>query len=168
MEISHSRAATDVRHRINVPNSIPRSIKFVGIGEGGAQMAANVAEQHLRNVEVIAPIINRSESDAASPGKSSSVLQAITAEENEITKAFQGANMVFLVAISNDDISLAPVISGIARSTGVLVTGIMIQKEISNGETAKSGLEILRAASDMLVITSDESYVIEMLGALGA
>lgn len=106
-------------------------------------MAAKVAEHRLRNVEIIASAVSRAE-------------------------ALQGANMVFLVATSGDDISVAPVISGIARSIGVLVTGIMIQKEIPDGAAAKSRLKILRAAADMLVITSDESYLIEMLDALGA
>jgi cell division GTPase FtsZ len=173
--ISNSRAATDVRHRINAPNSAPRSIKLVGIGEGGTKMAARVAQQRLRNVEVVTlaggalpSVASRSDSPETSSGLSSSgVLQAIAAENNDIAKALQGANMVFLIASSGDDVSFAPVIRGIVRRMGVLVTGIMIQKGAAHGAAAEPGLDILRAASDMLVISSDESYVTEMLGALG-
>ncbi len=163
MEISQSRAATDVRHRVTAPNSIPRSIKLVGVGEGGTRTAARVAEQRLRNVEVITLGANRPDVGTSSSG----VLQAIAAEGNGIAKALEGANMVLLAATSGDDVSFAPVISGIAHRMGVLVTGIIIQKDALHGQT-EPGLDVLRAAADMLVISSDESYVVEMLTALGA
>jgi cell division GTPase FtsZ len=148
---------------------MPRSIKLVGIGEGGEKIAAKVAECNLSNVDVVPPTVSRHDAAESSGSASTGMLQAIATEGNELAKLLQGANMVFLVANYDDDISFAPVISGIAHRMGVLVTGIMVQDQTQNKEeTAKQGLETLRAASDMLVITSDESYVIEMLGSLGA
>ena len=138
MQISKSRAATDIRHRINAPNSTPRSIKLVGIGAGGARLADKVAQQRVRNVDVVASIGNLPASSGTAPGASSSgILQAIAAQSNGIARMLQGANMVFLTTSVGDDVSFAPVISGIARRMGVLVTGSIIRYVITHGAASE-------------------------------
>lgn len=75
------------------------------------------------------------------------------------------ADMIFIVACAGDDLGMAPIVKQIARKSGVLVTGIFIQH--SHESAAQDSLAILRPASDMLVIASDESYVSDMLIELG-
>lgn len=165
MLISESRAASNVRHRIQAPNSEPRSIKIIGLGAGGAEIVQRVSERGFRCVEAISLAPAATVAHAAS---SAQVLDAIATGGNGLARALEGANMIFVLAKAGDDISFARVIRGIARGMGVLVTGIMLHSQSGGPTETEPDLDVLRSASDMLVISSDESYVLEMLGALGA
>ncbi len=50
-----------------------------------------------------------------------------------------------------------------ARAANVMITGILVQSGATQVE-----LPVLRAASDMLIVATDASYVSDMLEQLGA
>ncbi len=50
-----------------------------------------------------------------------------------------------------------------ARAANVMITGILVQSGAAQAE-----LPVLRAASDMLIVATDASYVSDMLEQLGA
>lgn len=133
--VSNARAATDTRHRIGLPNSQPRRIKLVGLGEGGRAIAAALDLSLLREVEL-----------AGSDGA-----------------ALAGAEMIVTVACAGDDLAGAAAILQQARAANIMVTGILIDQ----GDT-HAQLPLLRAASDILIIASDASYLSDMLAQLGA
>jgi pyrimidine operon attenuation protein/uracil phosphoribosyltransferase len=137
--ISSARASTDTRHRIAERNSLPRRIRLIGLGTGGAALAAALDTGRLRDVQVlpVGPAI-----DAGS---------------------LAGAEMIFLVACPGDDVSAASAIRRVAREANVMVTAILVDQ--GGGD---AGLPLLRAASDMLIVASDASYVPDMLDQLGA
>jgi cell division GTPase FtsZ len=141
-------AASDTHHRIDSPNSRQRCIKVVGIGQGGARVARAIEAMGLRDVNVVVPQHN----DAAV------VVGAL--------QSLAGADMLFVVACAGDDLGLAPLVKQAVRRTGILVTGVLIQQKSEPAATAD--LAVLRAASDLLVIASDENYVTDMLVELGA
>lgn len=163
--MSESRAACDTRHRVSYPNSRPRAIKLIGLGEGGGRIAESIAARGLRHVEAIAA--GGSRGSAVSAG-STDRLQAIAAEGSEIGRAIREADMVFVVAQDGDNVALAPAIGQMAHGKGVLVTGMLIQERDAGSHVPDSTLNALRSASDMLVMVTDTEYVAEMLGALGA
>jgi cell division GTPase FtsZ len=144
--ISNSRAASDTRHRIQDPNSHRRAIKVVGLGAGGARVAASVGVLGFNDVQIVIPGDGATAADALQP--------------------LNDADMIFVVACAGDNLELAPLIKQIGRQHGVLITGILIQQAAV--PPAQTGLEVLRAASDMLVIATDDSYVADMLTELGA
>lgn len=137
--ISSARACTDIRHRIAAPNSQPRNIKVVGLGQGGATLAAALDLERLSTVDVLPA------HGAIDPAR------------------FAGAEMIFMIACAGDDLAAAPAIKSVAREAGVLVTAILIDR----GDT-HAGLPVLRATSEMLVVARDASYVPDMLTQLGA
>jgi hypothetical protein len=71
--------------------------------------------------------------------------------------------MIFMVACAGDDLAAAPRIQQLARAAGVMVTGILLEQGDTHAELPK-----LRAASDILIIARDASYVEDMLAQLGA
>ena len=157
MAVSESRAAGDTRHRVSYPNSRPRAIKLVGLGEGGRRIAEAIAGRGLAHVEAI-----------AAPAGSTDMQQATIDEDSAIGRAIRGADMVFLVAQDGDNVTFAPAIGQMAHGRGVLVTGMLIQARDAGSHVPDSTLSRLRSASDMLVMVTDADYVVEMLGALGA
>ena len=154
--ISNARAATDTRHRIAIPNSKPRHIKLVGLGTGGARVAAHIASLGLSSVQTITPPLGGA------------------AAHNATLAELAGAEMIFMVACSGDETAWAPVIKQLVRrpadingiSTNVMITGILVQSTNVTGSEIE--LPVLRAASDMLIVTSDDTYVADMLMMLGA
>lgn len=160
--ISESRAAAaDTRYRIPYPNSRPRAIKMIGLGEGGSRIAQTIAEAGMHHVQAIA-------AGGARAVSSDTMLQAMADENSEIGRAIRGADMVFIVARDGDNVALAPAIGQMAHEKGVLVTGILIHEDDAGATVPDSTLNALRNASDMLVMVSDAEYVEEMLSALGA
>lgn len=149
METSTEAAvASEVRHRIKLPNSRRRLIKLVGVGAGGARIARVAGALALQEVCVA----------AADPGNAAAMVALL--------ESFAEVDMVVVVACAGDDLGAAQMIRPAARIAGVMVTGIFIQQ--GHAPTAKQSLAILRPSCDMLVIASDPDYVADMLVELGA
>ena len=145
---SDAAVASEVRHRIRLPNSRYRAIRLVGVGSGGAEVARATGALALHEVSVA----------LADPGQAGAMVALL--------ESFSKVDMVVLVACAGDDLSAAPMIRQGARLAGVMVTGIFIQKALA--PSAQADLAILRPACDMLVIASDPAYVKDMLVELGA
>ncbi|MES2756790.1 MAG: hypothetical protein V4693_05390 [Pseudomonadota bacterium] len=74
-----------------------------------------------------------------------------------------GAEMIVTIACAGDDLAAAPAILQLARAANVMVTGILLDQGDTRAELPK-----LRAASDILIVARDASYVSDMLAQLGA
>jgi cell division GTPase FtsZ len=154
LPMSESRVAADTRHRVSYPNSRPRAIKVFGLGQGGSEIARRLGDAGFGHVEAL-PTLGEG---GAGPAL----------DRNALQRVVETADMVFVVARDGDDIGLASVLSPIAHARNILVTGILIQALEARTPSPDATLNALRSASDMLVIVSDEAYVGERLGALGA
>ena len=153
------RPAFGLPGRIQAPNSKPRSIALVGLGEGGAAIARNLSRDIHPNLEVHVLAKSASGGDAVA---------AIKAGGGDLHRDLMAADMIFIVARRGDDAGLAPVVSRIAHSRNHPVTALYIvpaAAPLSEGEDET--LKTLRSGVEMLVIVSDESYVPAMIGALG-
>ena len=145
--------------RIQTPNSRPRSIALVGLGNGGAAIARNVAAQGLAHLDVHVLAKSASGGDAVA---------AIKAGGGDLQRDLTAADMIFIVACRGDDVGLAPVVSGIAHSRNHPVTALyVVPPEANAGAGEDETLKTLRADVEMLVVVSDESYVTAMIAELG-
>ena len=144
--------------RIQSPNSRPRSIALVGLGEGGAAVARGLSRDGLPNLEVHVLAKSAAGGDA---------IAAIKAGGGDLQRDLQRADMIFLVARRGDDVSLAPVVSSIAHGRNHSVTALYLVAPDQMGPEDET-LRTLRSAVEMLVIVSDESYVGAMVSALGS
>ena len=146
--------------RIQAPNSKPRSIAVVGLGEGGAAIARELAKSPVPNVEVHVLAKSAGGGDAVA---------AIKAGGGDLHRDLMGADMIFIVTRQGDDASLAPVVGRIAHSRNHPVTALYIVSPNAPASDAEDEtLKTLRTATEMLVVVSDESYLPAMISALGA
>jgi hypothetical protein len=143
--------------RIQAPNSQPRSLALVGIGTGGAAVARRLAEEPRPNLDVHV----LAKSAGADP------VASIKAGGGDLQRDLTHADMIFLVASPGDDVSLAPVVASIAHSRRHPVTALYVVPPEGLRESGDETLRTLRAAVEMLVVVSDESYVPAMIEALG-
>jgi len=156
---AESRAGSDTRHRVPYPNARPRRVALVGLGVRGRGFAADVAAAGLSHVHVL----HVPGSASASDGDPRSVLRSIAGGADDFARSLEDADMVFAVVGAGDDASYAVTLARLAHHRNMLVTGVIID----DATTPQRGLEAMRRACDMLVITSDADYLVGMLGALG-
>jgi cell division GTPase FtsZ len=152
-----SRPAFGLPGRIQAPNSKPRAIALVGLGDGGAAIARRIAAEGHANLEV--HVLAKSAAAGA--------LAAIQAGGGDLQRDLGNADMIFIVACRGDDVGLAPVVSGIAHGRNHPVTALYVVAEGEVGAANDESLRTLRASVEMLVVVSDESYVPAMISALG-
>lgn len=146
--------------RIQSPNSSPRTLALVGLGEGGAAVAREVARERGEHLDVHVLAKSAGGGDA---------LAAIQAGGGDLHRDLVRADMIFLVACRGDDASLAPVVSRIAHSRNHPVTALYIVPPGEAGAIAEDEtLRTLRSGVEMLVVVSDASYVPAMIHALAA
>lgn len=162
MAISESRAAAaSTQFRVQYPNSRPRRIRIIGLGEGGGRIAQEIGRRGLREVEIIAT------GDYAKH-HAEAVVKGFTDDARDLHRQLAEADIIFMVAVSGDQVEFARVVSRVAHELGKLVTGVLIEPRSTASVKDAATLDTLRAGADMLVIGSDESYLEEMLSALGA
>jgi len=144
--------------RIQSPNSKPRTIALVGLGDGGADIARRVSAQDHANLQVHV---------LANAGAGS--ISAIQAGGGDLQRDLQNADMIFIVCGRGDDVGLAPVVSSIAHARNHSVTALyIVPLEQAAGADEDETLRTLRKSVEMLVVVSDESYVPAMIAALGS
>ena len=154
--VAAGKPAFGLPGRIQAPNSLPRSIAIVGLGDGGAGIARGINREGLGQLDVHVLAKSASGGDA---------IAAIKAGGGDLHRDLMSADMIFIVACRGDDVSLAPVVSGIAHGRNHSVTALYIIAPDQVGADDET-LRTLRSAAEMLVVVSDESYVGAMVSAL--
>ncbi len=158
--VAPGRPAFGLPGRIQSPNARPRSIAVVGLGEGGAEIARKLATERQPNVEVHVLAKSAAGGDA---------IAAIKAGGGDLHRDLMAADMIFIVARTGDEATLAPVVGGIAHGRNHPVTALYIvpaDEPLTDAEDET--LRALRTAADMLVVVTDDSYVSAMIAALAA
>jgi hypothetical protein len=158
---STAYAAIDTRHRIKDPNSQPRQIRIIGLGVKGGSDVVQLDVARFPHVKVTG--VSGHWDGAVDAAE---LLASITtANGMTVVDWLKDADQIFMVAGDGDDVSLAPAIKQLARRANVSITGIL--RLAPSGGDVKT-LEILRGATDMLIVTSFDDYVVGMLEELGA
>ena len=156
--VTTKRPAFGMPGRIQAPNSRPRSIALVGLGDGGSAIARSIAAEDHPNLQVHVLAKSAAGGDA---------LAAIQAGGGDLQRDLMGADMIFIVACRGDDVGLAPVVSRIAHSRRHTVTALYLVPLDGTGPEEDATLKTLRSGVEMLVVVSDPSYVPAMITALG-
>lgn len=147
--------------RIQAPNSSPRSIALVGLGTGGAAVAEHVRDEDLADVQLrIFPTPRPPEPDA---------IASIKSNGDDLYRALNEADIIFVVARPGDDVRLVPVVARMAHDRNAQVSALYLVPPGHDAETHEDRtLRTLRTGVHMLVIASDDSYVAAMIAALGS
>ena len=135
----------DVGQRIgHYRNSIPRSIKVLGLGRGGGRAVRGVAELGFPNVDVAFDEVPEGWAEAG--------------DERPEARA----NMVVVVCDEGDE----PLFRPEHATPGVLVTLVVLRSDADvAGARERSAVEA-RSFSDLFVTTSDADYVPDLIANL--
>lgn len=147
--------------RIQAPNSRPRSIALVGLGQGGAAVAERLRDAGLEEINLrIFPTPRPPEPDA---------IASIKSNGDDLHRALNEADIIFVVARPGDDVRLVPVVSRMATDRHAQVSALYLVPPGHDAQTHDDAtLKTLRTGVHMLVVASDDSYVAAMIAALGS
>lgn len=148
--------------RIQEPNSRPRSIALVGLGEGGAKVAERIRDEDLlQGIALrIFPTPRPPEPDA---------IASIKSNGDDLHRALHEADIIFVVARPGDDVRLVPVVARMASDRHAQVSALYLVPEGHDARTHDDAtLQLLRSGAHMLVVASDDTYVAAMIAALGS
>lgn len=149
-------------------------IKVIGIGGGGSNAINRMIEANLQGVEFIAvntdcQALYRSKAEkkiqvggkltkGLGAGADPEVgMKAVLENEDEIIKALQGADMVFVTAGMGGGTGTggAPIIARLAKQGGALTVGVVTRPFLFEGKKrntqAEIGIQALRAEVDSLI-----------------
>ena len=161
------------------PNSYLAVIKVVGVGGGGSNAVNRMINEGLKGVEFIAVNTDAQALTMAEADQKIHIGGEITkglgagadpeiglkaAEENrdEIQKALQGADMVFITAGKGGGTGTgaAPIIAEIAQEVGALTIGVVTKPFAFEGRKrnaqADDGIEALKEKVDSLIIIPND------------
>ncbi len=161
------------------PNSYLAVIKVVGVGGGGSNAVNRMINEGLKGVEFIAVNTDAQALTMAEADQKIHIGGEITkglgagadpeiglkaAEENrdEIQKALQGADMVFITAGKGGGTGTgaAPIIAEIAKEVGALTIGVVTKPFAFEGRKrnaqADDGIEALKEKVDSLIIIPND------------
>lgn len=155
------------------------NIKVIGVGGGGNNAVNRMVTSGLQGVDFIAintdkQALNRSEASSkiqigakltkgqGAGSKPETGRKAAEESREEIAKALEGADMVFITAGMGGGTGTggAPIVAKIAREMGILTVGVVTRPFGFEGrkrmEQANTGIETLKENVDSLVVIPNE------------
>lgn len=145
MEILSSLANANPAHRIQRPNSVPRSIAIFGLGAEGAQLAQNAIASGVAVTSLSLDAIAQGTRPADLSELNSIVIVGRPDEETggTATQIYQWAGKI-----------------------GVLVTAVVVSRD-QTGLAVGANVQTMRTNADLITMTTDEDYLPTMLQWIG-
>lgn len=154
-------------------------IKVLGVGGGGGNAVQHMIERNVQGVEFIcantdAQALSRSDAQThiqlgqnglGAGSKPDQGREAAVHAENEIRKAIEGSNMLFITAGmgGGTGTGAAPVIARIAKEMGILTVGVVTKPFEWEGprrmKNADAGLHELENNVDSLIVVLNEKLL---------
>lgn len=154
-------------------------IKVLGVGGGGGNAVQHMIERSVQGVEFIcantdAQALSRSDAEThiqlgtnglGAGSKPDQGREAAVHAENEIRKAIEGSNMLFITAGmgGGTGTGAAPVIARIAKEMGILTVGVVTKPFDWEGprrmKNADAGLHELENNVDSLIVVLNEKLL---------
>ena len=159
-------SAEQARFRINRPNSRPRATLVIALDARGAAALAGLKGRSWNG----AKFLRYSEARRASQHLPSLRIDATMQDEAgnllSLMKELAGVDMVIMVT-ATDAAEAAEIIGNACAAHGIAATGLVLAPA-EGVEALGRIVTVLRPHTAMLVVSSSEDYVAEMLSALRA
>lgn len=172
---SCAKAATaaEARFRISVRIESNRSAKVVALDERAAALVRRVAEQPWGGArfylyDVRAPRATSNGDSSSHPAGNGTgaeiVLRGVDGSSSRLADALSGADVAVMIATADDGADGAAAIGVACSERGIMTAGLVLG---AAGEVG-AAVSALRPHARVLIVSSDESDVSEVLSALRA
>ncbi|HSK95807.1 MAG TPA: hypothetical protein VK891_04240 [Euzebyales bacterium] len=155
--------AAEARFRIDAPDPTPQATRVVALDGGAAAMVRRAAERHWRSAHFLTyeagALIPRA--DGQPPDL---VLHAADGSEVRLSAELAEADVSVMVATVDDGAQAASVIGEACWRRGIMTAGLVL----GEGRDVAAAVSALRPHARVLLVSTDEDDVPEILAALRA
>jgi hypothetical protein len=155
-ESARMNSAAEARFRVQVPNSLPRTVAVVALDAAGETLAMRLAGAGWQH----AAFLTAASSDGS--------LRTLAGSVRSLAEELDLADLVVLVAGPGGHADAAPFIGEACSLRRVMTTGCVIGAASASDEELSKTLAQLRPWSLMVVLARSDDYIDDMLTALRA
>ena len=167
-ECARMNSAREARFRIDPPNSAPRVAKVIALDEKSARAFPPLARAtSARALFFKAPLRGVPLSAEEEGARDDLLLLASDGSPARLSDELRSADLVVMVAAAGERAEAAAIIGRACFARAIMTTGVILAQPEREAEAAVT-LNDLRPYAAMLVVTSDEEYLADMLAALRA
>jgi hypothetical protein len=167
-ESARMSSAAEARFRINTPNSQPRAIKVIALDARSERIVKELAQSQWQRASFLTA---STFSGAPRQGERFSMggwLNDLAGRTKDLVNEVDTADLVVMVATAGENAAAAAIIGEACNVKHVMTTALILGGASSSDETLSKMLTQLRPHVMMLVISSADEYVKDMLTALRA
>ncbi|MDH3196068.1 MAG: hypothetical protein OEL78_07135 [Hyphomicrobiales bacterium] len=166
---SCAKAATaaEARFRVDYPNSRQRASRIIALDETSAAVMRRIAAAPWKGAHFLTYVSKTVGAKGLDSLPVDASLKDDGGGEVRLSGELEGANVVVMIAAAGGAWDGAAVIGNACLVRGIMTTGLIVA---SGGERAQvaRGVAALRPYAAMLVVSTGEKYIPEMLTALRA
>jgi hypothetical protein len=167
-ESARMTSAAEAKFRINRPNSQPRAVKVIALDAPSERVVKELAGSQWQRASFLTA---SSFSGAPRQGERFSMggwLNDLAGRTKDLVDEVNTADLVVMVATAGESAAAAAIIGEACNVKHVMTTALILGGASSSDETLSKMLAQLRPHVMMLVISSADEYIKDMLTALRA
>ncbi len=167
-ESARMSSAAEAKFRIDRPNSQPRAVKVIALDARSERIVKDLAQSQWQR----ATFLTASAFAGAPPkGERFSMggwLNDLAGRTHDLIDEVNSADLVVMVATAGESAAAAAIIGEACNVKHVMTTALIVGSGTASDETVSKMLAQLRPHVMMLVISSADEYIKDMLTALRA
>jgi len=165
-ESARMNKASQAQFRIKAPNSLARAIKVIALDRASEKSLLRAAQKKWNGTSFLTA---SSFSGLCSDNRfSNEWLTDLAGRARDLVREIEGSDSVIMVGTAGHDLSCGALIGEVCSLNHVLATGLILGDRNRGGAQLTRALAALRQHVIMLVATSDEGYLEDMLAWLKA
>ena len=167
-ESARMSSATEAKFRINTPNSQPRAIKVIALDGRSERVVKDLAQSHWQRASFLTASAFSGTPRRGEPFSMGGWLNDLAGRTKDLVDEVNSADLVVMVATAGESAAAAALIGEACNVKHVMTTALILGGATTSDEALSKMLAQLRPHVMMLVISSADEYIKDMLTALRA
>ena len=168
-ESARMSSAAEAKFRIAAPNSRPRAVKVIALDAASERVVKELARDSWQGATFLtAAFAGGASGSAPEPFSLGGWLNDLAGRTKNLVEEVASADLVVMVASARESAGAAAIIGEACAVRRVMTTALILGTASSSDEALSKLLAQLRPHAMMLVISSADEYIKDMLTALRA
>jgi hypothetical protein len=167
-ESARMSSAAEAKFRIEAPNSRPRAVKVIALDAASEQVVKQLAHDSWQGAAFLTASAFAASGAAPERFSLGGWLNDLAGRTKNLVEEIASADLVVMVASAGENAGAAAIIGEACAVRHVMTTALVLGTASSSDEALSKLLAQLRPHTMMLVISSADEYIKDMLTALRA
>jgi len=167
-ESARMSSAGEAKYRIDAPNSRPRAVKVIALDATSEHVVKELSELPWQRASFLTASSFSGAPRRGEPFSMGGWLNDLAGRTKDLVDEINSADLVVMVATAGENAAAAAIIGEACNVKHVMTTALIVGGADASEETLSKMLAQLRPHVMMLVISSADEYIQDMLTALRA